>query len=233
MCAAAPPASRRDPSSGFHVKQTGPTPLSPSDFQDITGVPGEALARLETYVALLEKWQSKVNLVGSGSLGDVWRRHILDSAQIGPHLPPPPRVLVDIGSGAGFPGLVLAIVAGEDGPEIHLVESNQRKCVFLREVVRATGTKAAVHNCRIENFHDLAADVVTARGVAPLEKLLEYANPVLKKDGQCFFLKGKNWREELTKSKKNWIIRESHIQSLSDSSGVILKLEALSRRHDP
>ncbi len=211
-------------------------PLTPQGFQEICGVSDAALERLETFVALLEKWRRKINLVGRGSLDDPWRRHILDSAQLGPLLPSGTRSIADIGSGAGFPGLVLALidlpVDLPGGPDVHLIESNQRKCAFLNEVNRATGAGAVIHHCRIENWANLNVDVVTARGVAPLTKLLQFAVPVLKKDGKCFFLKGKKWQDELTKAKKDWNMEESYIPSLSDSSGMVLKLEALSRRHD-
>lgn len=207
-------------------------PLTPHGFQEICGVSDETLERLETFLARLEKWQAKINLVGRGSLADPWRRHILDSAQLGPLLPPDTRSIADIGSGAGFPGLVLALIDLPGGPDVHLIESNQRKCAFLREVNRATGAGAVIHHCRIENLSNLSVDVATARGVAPLTKLLQFAVPILKKNGKCFFLKGKKWQDELTKAKKDWNMEESYIPSLSDSSGMVIKLEALSRRHD-
>lgn len=214
--------------------QSEVSPLTPEGFQEALGVSGEDLRRLRAYVGLLEKWQVKINLIGGDSLTDVWRRHILDSAQLGPLLPRDAKIITDIGSGAGLPGLVLAILAGqfEIGAEVHLIESNEKKCAFLREANRITGARAIIHHSRIENLPDLKADVVVARAVASLEKLLEYANPVLKKGGQCFFLKGKKWREELTQARKKWIIKDSTIQSLSDSLGMVLKLEAIAHRVD-
>ena len=201
---------------------------------DLTGVADDTLERLKAYTALLDKWQRTVNLISRGSLTDVWRRHLLDSAQLGPLLPPGIKNIVDIGSGAGFPGLVLAITAATalKDAEVHLVESNERKCAFLREVNRATDAGAIIHHSRIEDLSDLMADVVVSRAVASLQQLLQYANPVLKKGGQCFFLKGKKWRYELTQAQKKWIINDSAIQSLSDSSGMVLKLEAIARRDD-
>ena len=198
------------------------------------------LGRLEAYVALLRKWQLKVNLVGNRSLKDVWRRHILDSAQLGPLLPAAGGVVADIGSGAGFPGMVLAIIQDHgtqdhNKAEIHLIESNGRKCAFLMEVNRKTQAGAIIHHCRVENLpglSELKADVVTARAVASLGKLLLYANPLLKKGGQCLFLKGKKWREELTEVEKKWIIKESLIPSLSDPSGMVVKLEEIRQRND-
>ena len=208
--------------------------LTPEGFQEALGVADKDLRRLKAYVTLLEKWQAKINLVGADSLDDVWRRHILDSAQLGPLLPADTKIIADIGSGAGFPGLVLAILAGptRSSHEFHLIESNERKCAFLREANRITGAGAKIHHSRAEKLSDLSADVIISRAVASLDELLEYADSMLKKDGQCLFLKGKKWREELTQAKKNWIINESTIQSLSDSTGMILKLEAIARRDD-
>ena len=212
-------------------------PLKPADFQAMMGVSNGVLERLEAYVALLRKWQPKVNLVANRSLKDVWRRHILDSAQLGPLLPAAGGVVADIGSGAGFPGMVLAIIQDHgtqdhDKVEIHLIESNGRKCAFLMEVNRITQAGAIIHHCRVENLPELKADVVTARGVASMGKLLLYANSVLKKEGQCLFLKGKKWREELTETKKNWIIKESLIPSLSEPLGMVVKLEEIRQRND-
>ncbi len=204
--------------------------MSLGAFQQVSGVSDDVLERLRAFVALLEKWQRTVNLVGRGSLGDVWRRHMLDSTQLGAHLPKDAKIIADIGSGAGFPGLVLAITEADIGAEFHLIESHARKCAFLNEANRITGAGAVIHHCRMEDLTNITADVIVARAVAPLDKLLQYAFPVLKKGGQCFFLKGKNWREELTKTQKNWIMKESRLQSLSDASGMVLKLEEIEHR---
>jgi len=205
-------------------------PMTAAEFQAICGVSGDTLGRFQAYLEVLEKWQRRINLVGAASLKDPWRRHFLDSAQLLPLLPPTAKVVCDLGSGAGFPGLVLAILGRGGGREFHLVESNERKCVFLRETNRITGAGAIIHHRRVEKLSGISADIITARALAPLAKLLEYAIPILAKRGQCLILKGKGWREELTEAKKNWIIKESHIPSISDPSGTILKLEAISRR---
>ncbi len=209
------------------------TPLTEKAFQKATGVSDAVLARLEAYVVLLGKWQARINLVSQGSLKDVWRRHILDSAQLQPLLRPTAAIVADVGSGAGLPGLVLAIMRVADaagGPEFHLIESNARKCAFLREANRLTEAGAIIHHDRAENLKNFKADFVVARGVASLEKLLNTAKPLLKENGQCIFLKGKKWREELTETQKKWIINESAIQSLSDPSGMVIKLEGITRR---
>jgi len=205
--------------------------MTPEGFQEISGASDEDLERLRTYVALLNKWQDKINLVSKDSLTDVWRRHILDSAQLAPLIGSQIKSIADIGTGAGFPGMVLAIIGAAE--EIHLIESNERKNVFLREVNRVTKAGTIIHNIRVEKLQEVSVDLVVSRAVASLEQLLQYVNPLLKKGGQCLFLKGKKWREELTEVQKKWIINESVIQSLSDPSGMILKLEEIKSRDDP
>jgi 16S rRNA (guanine527-N7)-methyltransferase len=202
----------------FHVKQ----------FQEVTGVNKETLQRLKVYAELLEKWQKKINLVSSNTITDLWNRHMLDSAQLLPLLPRPKCTVLDFGSGAGFPGLVLAILGG---PQVTMVESDGRKCAFLAEAVRKTeaGPLVRLQNCRIEDSPSGPVDVVISRGLAPLEKLLVYAEPFLRNDSMCLFLKGKKADEELTQTQKNWIMQVTKIQSQSDPSGTILKLENVKR----
>jgi 16S rRNA (guanine527-N7)-methyltransferase len=184
------------------------------------------LDRLAAYVQLLGAWNRRINLVGRDTMGDVWRRHILDSAQIFPHLPEKARVLVDLGSGAGLPGLVLAIMGV---PEVHLVESDQRKAAFLREAVRVTGAPAQVHARRAETMARPFADVVTARALAPLPALVDLAGPFLKPGGVCLFLKGRGVEEELTRSAEGAKISWERWPSASDPSGSILRGEILAR----
>lgn len=201
------------------------TALGRDGFQRVFDVSRETLARLEAYVALLKAWNRRINLVGATTLGDPWRRHILNSAQLLPHVPDKARVLVDLGSGAGLPGLVLAILGV---PEVHLVESDQKKAVFLREAVRITGAPATVHAMRAERLK-IAADVVTARAVAPLPDLLALAEPFLGPRSVCLFLKGRTVREELTLAEKSWKMRPRLLPSTSDPGGTLLILEAIAR----
>ncbi len=204
-------------------------PLTQAEFKAISGVSDSVLADLMTYGALLEKWQRRINLVGRGSLADLWRRHMLDSTQIHKLLPPAAKTVVDMGSGAGFPGMVLAIMGGF---QVHLVESNRRKCSFLEAVNRETGAGAVIHKARLETLTEtLAADVVTARACAPLDRLLGYAEPFLGPGGICLFHKGRAVDEELTESAKKWTLEVNRIESLSDPAGVILRLERISRHH--
>jgi 16S rRNA (guanine527-N7)-methyltransferase len=200
--------------------------LSQAEFADLTHVSRETLERLALYVDLLRTWQEKINLVSASTLSDVWRRHLLDSAQIAPHIPAEAKILADLGSGAGFPGLVLAIMTGL---ETHLVESDQRKAAFLREVARQTGTKVHLHVCRIEKAEKIFADVLTARALANLADLLDFSPRFLKRDGVALFLKGKNWREELTDAQKNWIFGFEPVPSRSDPEGILLRLHEVRR----
>ncbi len=211
----------------FDLDNVPPGVMTPAAFQARLGVSDMVLERLGRFVDLLHNWQRGMNLVSAASLRDVWRRHILDSAQLHRYLPPGRPTLVDLGSGAGFPGLVLAIMGGA---EVHLIESQGRRCVFLREALRATGTSAVVHQARIESVAPISADVVTARACAPLPRLLTYAAEFLASEGCCLFLKGQDVEGELTDTHKNWKLVVNRHQSLSDPSGVVLRVEDVSRR---
>jgi len=209
-------------------------PLSPEDFQRETDVSRETILRLTVYADLLAKWTRAINLVSLASLGDLWRRHMLDSAQLLHLLPRShagrPRVIVDLGSGAGFPGLVLAILGAGD---LHLVESDRRKAVFLREVVRETGCGAQVHAARIEELAPFPADVVTARACAPLAELLDYAykfpGGTSGRHPCCLFLKGRRVDEELTEARKRWKMTVEPFPSRTDPGGTILRIGLLNR----
>ena len=144
-------------------------PLGPGGFQKLMNVSRETLDRLIRYVDLLTAWNARINLVGRNSMGDVWRRHILDSAQLYPHIPQGTRLLIDLGSGAGLPGLILSILGLA---EVHLVESDVRKAVFLREAARVTRAATTVHALRVDRMKPLVAQVVTERGFSPVAALL-------------------------------------------------------------
>lgn len=210
------------------VAETLPV-LTPEGFARATDVSRETLARLEAYAALLVRWQSAINLVGGDTLNDLWRRHMLDSAQLLPLIPARARCLTDIGSGAGFPGLVLAIMGG---CPVHLIESAGKKAAFLREAIRVTGAPATVHHGRIERLSPWASDVVTARALAPLSTLLDYAAPYVSRGGKgavCLFLKGARADEELTEAAKSWTMSVERFRSVTDPAGVILRIGDLAR----
>lgn len=210
--------------------------MSPEAFRRETGVSRETLARLEAYLALLDKWQRRINLVSAPSLTDAWRRHMLDSAQLFPLVPNSCERLLDLGSGAGFPGLVLAIM-GVRGVE--LVESDGRKCAFLVEAARTSGAPVTVHNARIESRIETETeaetsarrpvDVITARACAPLPKLLDYAAALSSAQTLCLFPKGTRFDEELTRARKEWRMNVKCLPSRSDPQGRILYVQGISR----
>lgn len=201
-------------------------PMDRAAFADAMNVDApEVLDRLEAYLAHLEKWQRAINLVGSKTLNDPWRRHILDSAQLFEYLPDlRPLKIADLGSGAGLPGLVLAIMTGAD---VHMLESDQRKATFIREAARLTETNVTVHARRIEDVPALNADVVTARALAPMDRLLPWVYRHLKNGGKSLLLKGADAEEELTLTAKRWTMKISRKRSLSDASGTVLILDDL------
>lgn len=182
----------------------------------------ETLDRFESFGELLKRWQAKINLVGQGTLADMWRVHFLDSAQLWPLAPKGAKKWLDMGSGAGFPGLVLAILGA---PEMHLVESNQKKAAFLREAARITATNVVVHDERIENLAPFPADVITSRALAKLDTLLQWAQPFAHGQTVALFLKGQDVDVELTETSKSWIIDVNRHHSGSDSRGVILRIK--------
>lgn len=185
--------------------------------------------RFTAYIELLQRWQRRINLVGPSTLADPWRRHILDSAQLMPLLPPGSPDVVDLGSGAGFPGLVLAIMSSA---RVVLVDADARKCAFLAEAARVTGAAVRVANQRIESVDREIADVVTARACAPLPKLLSLSRPILRRNGTCLLLKGRSARAELTAAEKSWHITASFIPSQSDPSGEIIHMHEFGPRDD-
>jgi 16S rRNA (guanine527-N7)-methyltransferase len=193
-----------------------------AEFQAETGVSRETLARLEVYAELLRKWTRAINLVGPTTLPDLWRRHMLDSAQLLPLLPAGRPRIADLGSGAGFPGLVLAICGAG---EVHLIESDQKKATFLRQVARETETDVTVHMARIESVEPLQADVVTARALAPLAELLAYARPLLAPGGRCLFLKGQGVEAELTALPREVQTAIERVPSRTDSAACVIRLE--------
>ena len=160
----------------------------------------QAQKELNIYAELLKKWQKAVNLVAPSTLSDLWNRHILDSAQLYPLIPTSARVLVDMGSGAGFPGLVLAILNHVcHGPlkEIYLVDSDSKKCIFMQEVIRHLNLPVQVLNCRLESVCDIKADVITARALAPVSDLLRLSAGFTKSETTYLFLKGESGQDEL------------------------------------
>jgi 16S rRNA (guanine527-N7)-methyltransferase len=217
------------PEAPLGAKAFREAPLGAEGFAEIFPVSRETLARLAAFVTLLEQWSVRINLVGHNTLANAWRRHILDSAQLLPLVPAAAHSLVDLGSGAGFPGLVLAIIGIPQIEHVELVEADSRKCAFLREAARVTGARVAIREARIEALTGRPFDVVTARALASLGRLLVLARPFLAADGVCLFLKGAQAAEELTLAGKDWTMSATSIASRSDPRGVILELRHVVR----
>ena len=188
------------------------------------GVSRETLGRLETMVETLLRWQKAINLVGRATLDDVWTRHILDSAQLAPMIPKEAKSLVDLGSGAGFPGLVLAALRPE--LEVTLIEADARKSAYLGEAARKMGLprQPRIVISRIEAAPPAKADVVTARALAPLGQLLAWADRHRGSPAICLFHKGKGWQAELTEATQDWDIECTPQTSETDSDAVILRI---------
>jgi 16S rRNA (guanine527-N7)-methyltransferase len=204
-------------------------PLSREAFGDQLNVSRETLQRLSDYLDLLRRWQSTINLVGPATLADPWRRHFVDAAQLVDHVPAQAANLVDLGSGAGFPGMVLAVLGV---PCVHLIEADRRKAQFLREVARVTGAPATIHAERIEQMRGWPAAVITARALAPLPRLLELADRFLGSDSVGLFLKGKSVGRELTEARVSWHMNSDTFPSRSEPTGTVLKLRGIRRaRH--
>ncbi len=187
---------------------------------------------LDRYVATLLQWQTTTNLIAPSTIPELWTRHIADSLQL-LRLAPGARQWVDLGSGGGFPGVVIACaLAGKSDAVVHLVESNFKKAAFLREAVRLTGAPAKVHAVRIEDFVDgfnESVEIVTARALASLDNLIEKAYPLLNRGAQALFLKGQDVEVELTAAAKCWTINAELIPSITDAGGRIVQIRSAER----
>jgi 16S rRNA (guanine527-N7)-methyltransferase len=201
--------------------------FGPEDFAKAANVSRETLGHLKAYVAVLTDWNSRHNLVSEASLADVWRRHVWDSAQLAAYIPKNAKTLVDLGSGAGFPGLVLAeLLRGK--VQVTLYESIAKKCEFLQAGAKALGLTVNIRNERAEYSAEKTFDVVTARAVAPLTKLLGYARPFWSADTVGLFLKGQNVVAELAEASISWGMTVRQHPSKTGPSGVILEIRTLS-----
>ncbi len=186
-------------------------------------------AALEAYAALLRKWNPTINLVSAADLPHLWPRHIEDSLQLGSIAGPLPDRVIDLGSGAGFPGLVLSIAFGV---EVDLIEQDQRKAAFLREAVRVTGAHAHVHAMKIERATVPPAPLVVSRALAPLPLLLRLATPLVVEGGACLFLKGTGVEAEIVEAERNWSMRIERFPSRTNPKGVILRITEARLRQD-
>jgi len=199
----------------------------------LTPVSRETESRLDLYLDLLGQWQTKTNLVAPSTLPHLWTRHVADSLQL-LTLAPDARTWVDLGSGGGFPGIVLACALAEKpGAVVHLVERNSKKAAFLREALRITGAPGIVHATGIEDIVDSIQgpiDCVTARALAPLHELIGFAEPLVGKGAKALFLKGQDVEAELTEATKCWNIKPILHASLTGGQGWIVELDHIERR---
>jgi 16S rRNA (guanine527-N7)-methyltransferase len=189
----------------------------------------ETMDRLRAFHAIVVKWNSKINLIARSTESDIWTRHIVDSAQIFDLAPSNSQHWADFGSGGGFPGMVVACIAAEKNPDLRvtLVESDQRKCAFLRTASLELGLKPDILTQRIEAIPPLGADVVSARALASLDQLCAFAHRHLSPHGTALFPKGKTADQEIESARQNWQFRLTRIQSKTDESACLLKLEDL------
>ncbi len=207
--------------------------FGPEDFQKATNVSRETLEKFKIYAGLLSKWQEKINLIGPATKEDVWKRHFLDSAQLLPLVQKAkpdkaPLTWLDIGSGAGFPGLVLALL----GEKIVLVEPGAKRAAFLRQVIREASVNAEVIQEKIEEISLFPVDIVTARALADIAQLLAWGVPFLRQGGEIWLLKGARAEEELTSARKNWIMTEKVFPSRTEAGGKVVRLTNISMAGD-
>jgi 16S rRNA (guanine527-N7)-methyltransferase len=206
----------------------------PADFAEAFKVPRETIHRLTRYAELLAHWQKSTNLIAPSTLPQLWSRHFADSAQLRT-LAQKPRLWLDLGSGAGFPGLVIAILeTGTPDFRMHLVESNRKKCAFLAEVARETKAPVEIHALRIEDLaesaHGLEPDVVSARALAPLPRLLELASPFFRSSTRGLFLKGREAETEIEAARAEWDFAAHLHPSLTASESHIVEVTELRPR---
>ena len=203
----------------------------PEAFANQVDVSRETIRLLERLETLLKKWNPAINLVSPRTLAEIWTRHFLDSAQILQSVAQAPQHWADLGSGGGFPGLVVGVLAKEQFPhmQLTLVESDKRKAAFLLNAVRDLGLSAVVADQRIESLDPLKADVLSARALAPLETLLSYAERHLSPAGIALFPKGNRWREEVAQAQQTWSFEVEPKPSATDPESVVLKIKGLHR----
>ncbi len=204
------------------------SPKQNQDGENSGDVSRETREKLEAYHALLLKWQKAINLVSAGSLNESWERHFNDSIQLESHIPESAGILADFGSGAGFPGLVLAILKPE--LDVHLIESDARKCEFLRTVSRETNTPVSIHNARIEDMDgQIKPDMIMARALANLEKLCGYCLPFAQENPalEMLFMKGEKASAEIEEAQQKFRFDLEQFPSQTDEAGAILRLKNL------
>jgi 16S rRNA (guanine527-N7)-methyltransferase len=209
--------------SGFRFAAIWPY----SGVMDQVFSPSDASPALQRYVELLQRWNRSINLVSARDIPVLWTRHVADSLQLGTLWRGLPERAIDLGSGGGFPGLVLAI---QYGVHFDLIEQDQAKAAFLREAARVTGAPVTVIAVKLENAVLPRAPLITARGLAPLARLLGYAEKLLTPGGECLFLKSRGVAAEIAEAASGWAMDVEQIRSSTDDNGVILRVSGIARR---
>lgn len=205
--------------------------MTPDEFATAAPIHPDSLSDYVKWAELLKRWNQRINLVAPAALSDIWSRHMLDSAQLWPHIPKGAETIVDFGSGGGFPGLSLGIEAkhAKQGQRVHLIESVGKKATFLKTVSRETSLPVTVWSDRIEKIDPLSADVITARAFAPLKRLLPLAERHLKDGGYLALLKGRDVEVEIDAVRESWNFELERRQSRTDPDAVILMVSELRR----
>ena len=204
--------------------------MSKTDWLELirsANVSRETCEKIDKYLSILDSWRNQLNLIGPNEWERIWERHILDSHQLRKFIPESARI-VDIGTGAGFPGVILAASASGSG-HISLIESSAKKCKFLQTVVEQTKLPISIVNARIESVDTISADFVTARAVAPLEKLIEYTLPALETGATALFHKGHSYTTELESAQVRWNLDYKVLPNEYSSNGVIIKISGAKR----
>jgi len=199
------------------------------DFCSYQHVSRETFNKFEIFIEVLLKWQKSVNLISNSTINTIWKRHFLDSAQLYTYTHNIKGNILDIGSGAGFPGMILSMMGNKN---VNLIESDQKKCVFLREVARLTNTKVKIYNCRIENLDYMKPELIISRALAPLSKLIEYVDDHMNKNieenkvkTELLFLKGKNYNNEINDLLKIRKLEIDIFPSITDDFGKVLYIK--------
>ena len=205
--------------------------FGPEDVVRLTGVSRETFQKISAYLELLDRWRERINLIGPGEGRHLWRRHVLDSLQLLQYISAEDKSVADLGSGAGFPGLILACaMADKAGAAVTLVEKSPRKSEFLRAVGKEVGLPVAVLTIRLEDAPGVLFDVVTARALAPLPKLLGFADAWLKPSGKALLMKGRDTEAELAEAREAWTFDLSTLDSQSSPEGRVLRVSSLRSR---
>ena len=203
--------------------------FGPDDIMSLANVSRETSERIGVLIGTLKEWSSELNLIGRNEWRHIWRRHVYDCAQILEHVPRDADI-IDLGTGAGFPGLIAACALSAEGTgKVHLIEKSTKKCQYLSAAIETAKLNAEVHNRRAEDVTGITAGIVTARAFAPLPRLLASSSHLFQKDTLALLHKGQNWKEELTEAAKTWNFTSEAIPSRSGGSGVILKIWGVQR----